>query len=147
MAGITPTPLVAFADIRTQAIDDWQQYRGEGKQFLRLAENAFAHKKKAFTTDILYNLISMGIEKLVMSGLMEIGRLPYNHTMHDLAASLEQWLPETIHGMADDIRNLDSYQDICDPFACTIKVPTSEEITAMLVLARKLERRLGGATA
>lgn len=134
--------LVGFADIRPQAIEDWGQYRLEGEQFLDLAEGAFTKKKEAFTTEILYNLIAMGIEKLVMGALMAIGRLPYNHTMHDLVAALEEWLPETIRGMEDAVRLLDSYQEICDPYTVTIKIPTREEIETMLDLARRLELRL-----
>ena len=134
--------LVGFADIRLQAIEDWEKYRIEGEQFLRLAEGAFLNKKKAFTTEILYNLIAMGIEKLVMAALMGIGRLPYNHTMNDLVAALEEWLPETIRGMEDSVRLLDSYQEICDPYICTIKVLTAVEIENMLALARRLEQRL-----
>jgi hypothetical protein len=147
MADFPNSALVGFADIRTQAIDDWQQYKLIGRQFLHLAEGAYWNKKKAFTTEILYNLVAMGIEKLVMSALMEIGRLPYNHTMHDLVDALSQWLPETIRGMEESIRNLDSYQDICDPYACTIKAPTKEEIENMLVLARQLEQRLAAVSA
>lgn len=147
MANITPSSLVGFADIRTQAIEDWQEYKVEGRQFLQLAESAFRKKNKTFTTEILYNLIAMAIEKLVMSALMEIGRLPYNHTMHDLVDALERWMPETIKGMEEPIRQLDSYQDICDPYACSIKIPTAEEIETMLGLARRLERRLQSATA
>lgn len=138
-----PQPaLVGFADIRTQAIDDWQQFHIEGQQFLGLAERAFRKGSTTFTPEILYNLIAMAIEKLVMARLMVIGRLPYNHTMHDLVAALEEWLPETVRGIAEPIRGLDNYQDICDPYTCTIRVPTSEEIGAMLTLARKLEERL-----
>ena len=142
MAGIAQTPLVGFADIRTQAIDDWQEYKAEGKQYLCLAEAAFVNKNKVFTAEILYNLVAMGIEKLVMGALMEIGRLPYNHTMHDLVDALVQWMPESVAGMEESIRGLDSYLEICDPYACIIKVPTSEEITSMLGLARELEQRL-----
>lgn len=145
--GVTHSNLVGFGDIRTQSIEDWQTYKAEGQQFLCLAENAYRKQNKVFTPDILYNIIAMAIEKLVMGALMEIGRLPYNHTMHDLAAALEQWMPETILGMADEVRHMDSYQEICDPYACTIKVPTPEEIEAMLLLARRLEGRLEAASA
>ena len=137
--------LVGFADIRTEAIDDWQEYHKEGEQFLHLAENAFEHNNQAFTMDILYNLIAMGIEKVVMSSLMEIGQLPYNHTMRDLADALEKWLPAGIGDLGESIRHLDSYQDICDPYACTIRVPTRDEIQSMLHLARQLEAQLQAA--
>lgn len=147
MANISLSPLVGFADIRTQAIDDWQEYKGEGRQYLQLAETAFRKKNKTFTTEILYNLIAMAIEKLVMSALMEIGRLPYNHTMHDLVDALERWMPEAVEGIGEPIRQLDSYQDICDPYVCSIKIPTIEEIEIMLRLTRQLEQRLEAASA
>lgn len=139
------TNLVGFADIRTQAIEDWQQYKLEGQQFLNLAEGAFGKQNKLFTPEILYNLIAMGIEKLVMSSLMAIGRLPYNHTMHDLVSALEQWQPEIIRTLEGAVRALDSYQDICDPYAPTIRIPTQEEIASMLVVARQLEERITSA--
>jgi hypothetical protein len=142
MTNFARPALVGFADIRTQAIEDWQQYKLEGRQYLRLAEQACCKKKKAFTTEILYNLIAMGIEKLVMSSLMAIGRLPYNHTMHDLVAALEEWQPNSIRGLEEPIRNLDSYQDICDPYTVSVKTPTMTEIETMLTLARQLEQRL-----
>ena len=134
--------LVGFADIRPQAIDDWEQYRLEGHQYLNLAQSAFVNKNKAFTAEIIYNLMAMGIEKLVMASLMEIGRLPYNHTMHDLVAALEQWLPEAIRDLEEQVRDLDRYQDMCDPYNCTIRVPNRSEIKTMLGLARQLEQRL-----
>jgi hypothetical protein len=142
MANMTHPALVGFADIRPQAVEDWQQFQLEGRQYLNLAETAFRKQNKTFTLEILYNLIAMAIEKLVMSGLMAIGRLPYNHTMHDLVDALERWLPEVIRGLEDPIRNLDSYQDICDPYVCSVTIPTAEEIAHMLGLARQLERRL-----
>jgi hypothetical protein len=147
MANLLHPALVGFADIRPQAIDDWQQYKLEGRQYLDLAETAYRKQNKTFTTEILYNLIAMAIEKLVMSGLMEIGRLPYNHTMHDLVDAMEEWMPETVRGLEESIRNLDSYQEICDPYACIIKIPTMAEIETMLTLTRQLEQRLEASTA
>ena len=147
MANMSTSPLVGFEDICTQSIENFEEFKVEGLQYLQLAENAFAKKKKAFTTEILYNIAAMAIEKLVMSALMEIGRLPYNHTMHDLVDALEKWMPETVVGMADSIRELDSYQEICDPDAISTIVPTVSEIEHMLVLARILQHRLEAATA
>ena len=134
--------LVGFADIRTQSIEDWQNFRVEGLQFLHLAENAYAKKKKAFTPEILYNLIAMAIEKLAMSALMHIGRLPYNHTMHDLADALEEWIPAAIAGMEESVRALDKHQEICDPYSFTLRTPSMDDIAHMLQLARILEQRL-----
>ena len=146
MTSMIPQSLVALADIRPRAIDDWAQYRLEGEQFLRLAEQAHHRQKKAFTPTILYNLVTMAIEKLVMAALMRCGRLPDNHTLHDLVAALERWLPETVHGLAGPLCELDSFQDICDPYAGTITAPSRREVESMLILARKLEERLAMGT-
>ena len=142
MTSMIPQSLVALADIRPRAIDDWAQYRLEGEQFLRLAEQAHHRQKKAFTPTILYNLVTMAIEKLVMAALMRCGRLPDNHTLHDLVAALERWLPETVRGLAGPLCELDSFQDICDPYAGTITAPSRREVESMLILARKLEELL-----
>ena len=146
MTSMIPQSLVALADIRPRAIDDWAQYRLEGEQFLRLAEQAHHRQKKAFTPTILYNLVAMAIEKLVMAALMRCGRLPDNHTLHDLVAALERWLPETVRGLAGPLCELDSFQDICDPYAGTITAPSRREVESMLILARKLEERLAMGT-
>ena len=146
MTRMSPQSLVALADIRPRAIDDWAQYRLEGEQFLRLAEQAHHRQKKAFTPTILYNLVTMAIEKLVMAALMRCGRLPDNHTLHDLVAALERWLPETVRGLAGPLCELDSFQDICDPYAGTITAPSRREVESMLILARKLEERLAMGT-
>ena len=142
MTSMIPQSLVALADIRPRAIDDWAQYRLEGEQFLRLAEQAHHRQKKAFTPTILYNLVAMAIEKLVMAALVRCGRLPDNHTLHDLVAALERWLPETVRGLAEPLCQLDSFQDICDPYASTMTSPSAGEVESMLILARKLEERL-----
>ena len=146
MTSMIPQSLVALADIRPRAIDDWAQYRLEGEQFLRLAEQAHHRQTKAFTPTILYNLVTMAIEKLVMAALMRCGRLPDNHTLHDLVAALERWLPETVRGLAGPLCELDSFQDICDPYAGTITAPSRREVESMLILARKLEERLAMGT-
>ena len=146
MTSMIPQSLVALADIRPRAIDDWAQYRLEGEQFLRLAEQAHHRQKKAFTPTILYNLVTMAIEKLVMAALMRCGRLPDNHTLHDLVAALERWLPETVRGLAEPLCRLDSFQDICDPYAGTMTSPSAGEVQSMLILARKLEERLAMGT-
>ena len=133
-------PLVGFSDIRTQSIDDWEQFRLEGQQYLHLADAAFTKKKEAFTPIILYNLFAMAIEKLVMSALMEVGRLPFNHTMYDLVEAMETWLPEKIAGMGERLRALDRYQEICDLENTQIIEPTVEELEQMLQVSRELER-------
>ena len=131
--------LIGFGDIKSHAIKGWEEYLHEGDQYLTTARNAFAGQRHAFTAEILYNVIAMAIEKLVMGALMEQGKLPYNHTMRDLAEAMEEHFPGRLGGIRDRLISLDAYQEICDLDTYHRQPPTMEEIPAMLGLAIELQ--------
>ncbi|MEN8141629.1 MAG: hypothetical protein ABFR97_10445 [Thermodesulfobacteriota bacterium] len=133
--------LVGFADIAKEPIKGWPEYLEEGKGFLATAENAYGHRRIAFTPEILYNLVAMGIEKLIMAMLMKSGNLPYNHTMGDLVYAMEEFLPGNLGSLGADLKSLDAFQEICDPEEYTIKIPTMAEVKQMLTLAKKLKTK------
>lgn len=114
-------------------IDNWQEYRRDGEQFLHTALSAVRKQNHRFTPDILYNLVAMAIEKLVMAFLMRRGDLAENHTMLDLLRELEKHThipPE----MAGKFAYLDAFQDICaiDAYSCRTPSPADvERITAI----------------
>ena len=130
-----PTHLVGFADIKRDPIAGWQQFLGEGNEFLATASKAFALERKAFTPEILYNLVAMAIEKLIMAMLMKSGNLPYNHTMHDLVDSMNDFLPGELMNLGDELKALDAYQEICDVESYSINPPAMAEVAMMLELA------------
>jgi hypothetical protein len=138
---ITNGTVVGFADIKSEpdAIQGWEEYLSDGDAFLRTALAAHAKKRKAFTPVILYNIVAMAIEKHVMAALMKKGELPYNHTMGDLVAAMEEVFPEAISEIKDGLLDLDRYQEICDVDTFTITPPVGEEISVMLVLAVKMQ--------
>ena len=132
--------LVGFADIKRDPIGGWEEFLCEGNQYLATAGGGYAKRRQVFTTEILYNIIGMGIEKLIMALLMRSGNLAYNHTMHDLVESMEEFLPGMLtEKQARGLRELDSYQEICDVDAFSITPPTMDEIAVMLVLAEELQ--------
>jgi len=134
----SPPSLVAFNDIKPQAIKGWEEYLREGEQYLNTASRGFAGRRSVFTAEILYNLIAMAIEKMVMAALMEQGKLPYNHTMRDLAEAMEEHFPGRLGGITERLLALDAYQEICDLDTYNRKPPAMEEIPAMLSLATEL---------
>lgn len=131
--------LVGFSDIKNDPIKGWQEFLHEGKQFLKTADNAYANNRKAFTAEILYNLVAMAIEKLIMALLMKSGNLPYNHTMHDLVESMDEFLPETLKGLGDKLKALDAFQEICDKESYTIITPSMSEVSRMIDLAKEVQ--------
>lgn len=133
------TNLVGFSDIKSRPISGWQEFLKEGNQFLSTARNAYANKRKAFTAEILYNLVAMAIEKHIMALLMKSGNLPYNHTMYDLVESMDEFLPETLKGLGDKLKALDAFQEICDKESYTIIHPSMSEVARMIDLAKEVQ--------
>lgn len=118
-------------------IDNWRDYRRDGEQFLSTALAAHNKKKKAFSTDTLYNVTCMAIEKLIMAFLMKNGDLAENHTMGDLLRALQLHLGD-IEDLADKLTYMDTFQEICDLDAFTIQVPTEQEIEKILAIGEEV---------
>lgn len=114
-------------------IDNWRDYRRDGEQFLHTATEAHNKKKKAFSTDTLYNVTCMAIEKLIMAFLMKNGDLAENHTMADLLRALQLHLGD-IPDLAEKLMYLDTFQEICSLDEYTIHVPTEEDVVKMLAI-------------
>ena len=111
----------------------------DGEGFLRTAVGAYEKQKKVFTSEILYNIIAMAIEKFVMAALMRHGALPYNHTMKDLVEAMDETFPAAIDDLRDGLLKMDQYQDICDLDGFRITPPEIKEIQGMLEMAQKLQ--------
>ncbi|WP_417917102.1 hypothetical protein [Candidatus Electronema sp. JC] len=121
-------------------VKGWEEYFRHGEGFLNTAAQAHSKGVLAFTPEILYNLIAMAIEKFVMAALMRHGELPYNHTMADLVAAMEQVFPGKMGDIGEGLLKMDQYQDICSLDGFKISPPMMEEIPAMLKLAERLRQ-------
>ena len=144
----TNTTVIGFGDIKTEpeSIQGWEEYLHDGDAFLQTGLAAHEKRKKAFTPEILYNIVAMAIEKHVMAALMHKGELPYNHTMVDLVAAMEEVFPGAIVEIKDGLLELDRYQEICDVDAFNITPPSVEEIPGMLNLAVNMQSLAYAAT-
>ena len=114
-------------------IDNWRDYRSDGEKFLHTATEAHNQKKKAFSTDTLYNVTCMAIEKLIMAFLMKNGDLAENHTMADLLRALQLHLGD-IPDLAEKLLYLDTFQEICSLDNFTIHIPSEEDVVKMLAI-------------
>ncbi|CAK8710439.1 MAG: hypothetical protein D3905_11135 [Candidatus Electrothrix sp. AS4_5] len=128
-----PIPLTGIEPVR-----GWEEFLRDGEGFLRTATAAYTKKNRIFTSEILYNLIAMAIEKFIMAALMRHGAMPYNHTMQDLVAAMEDTFPGKMTKLGEGLLELDKYQDICDLDGFKIIPPESEKIPGMLALADQM---------
>lgn len=119
-------------------ISDWHLYQRDGEQFLQTSRGAHAKNRKSFSPEAIYNLTCMGIEKLIMAFLMKRGDLAENHTMGDLLYALERHLDNTAE-VAEDLRYLDSFQEICDLESYVVNIPTPEDLTRIVSCGRHIQ--------
>jgi hypothetical protein len=130
----------SLADLKpVPPIQGWEEFLHEGKAFRQAAAAAYAGRKKAFTPEILYNIIAMAIEKFVMAALMRHGKMPYNHTMRDLVEAIDEAFPGALNEIRAGLLTFDAYQDICDLEGFSIIPPDIKEIPFMLDLAAKMQ--------
>lgn len=119
------------------AIDNWQEYRRDGEQFLRTALRAHAKHSRAFSPDTLYNLTAMAIEKYIMALLMRRGDLAENHTMRDLTWALERHLGP-LPQLREKLAFLDSFQDICDLHQGNVIPVNPDQVATILSIGREV---------
>lgn len=113
--------------MNTIQISDWHIFLRDGEQFLTTALAAHEKKKKGFSPEVIYNLVCMGVEKLIMAFLMQRGDLAENHTMVDLYHSLERHLDSSTE-IEEKLRFLDSFQEICDLETYVVIKPTQKDL-------------------
>ena len=123
------------------SIDSWKEYQRDGEQFISVARRAIEKHNSRFTPEILYNLIAMGIEKLIMAFLMKRGDLAENHTMGDLLYSLQKHLGK-LEELQEDFAYLDSFQEICELANYKRKAPALVEISRILKIGEKVQLKL-----
>jgi hypothetical protein len=125
------------AKVHIIAIDNWQEYRRDGEQFLQTALRAHAKGSRAFSPDTLYNITAMAIEKYIMAFLMRRGDLAENHTIRDLAWALERHL-ELKPQLGEKLAFLDSFQDICDLHQGHVIPVSHDEVTTILSIGQEV---------
>jgi len=134
-----------LSDIKpAQPITGWEDFLADGSGYLNTAVSALVKRREVFTSQILYNLIAIAIEKFVMAALMRYGAMPYNHTMRDLIEAMDETFPGAVSDIRDELLQLDKYQDICDLEGFSITPPSMEKIPAMLDLAGRVKNLVTG---
>ena len=93
----------------------YEAFLDEGNKYLKTARGG-VKRPAIFTTEILYNILGLAIEKHIMAALMAKGQLADNHTFTDLVDATKQ-IGEIDADIAAQLRKFESYQNICPVFA------------------------------
>ncbi|MBN2703069.1 MAG: hypothetical protein JXR23_02565 [Pontiellaceae bacterium] len=118
--------------------NDYETFMDEGNKYLKTARGG-EKRPSVFTPEILYNLIGLAIEKHIMGALMAKGKLADNHTFTDLIDATQQ-IGEIDAVIADGLRKLETYQNICPVFAGYHRAePPAEAIPEMIATAEAVQ--------
>ena len=137
MRAMTEGELVSLAGL--EPIRGWEEFLRDGKGYLKTAVAGHRNRQQVFTSEILYNIIAMAVEKFIMAALMQHGAMPYNHTMADLVEAMESTFPGRMTDIREGLLDLDRYQDICNFDGFKISSPGMEKIPGMLEVAGKVQ--------
>ncbi len=123
----------------TAAFDtDYAVFMDEGNKYLKTARGGIM-RPAVFTTEILYNIIGLAIEKHIMGALMAKGKLADNHTFTDLVDATRQ-IGEIDAEIAAQLRKFEAYQNICPVFAGYHRTePPAEAIPEMIATAEAVQ--------
>ena len=116
---------------------DWYDHVVAGIQYLKTARKGKS-RPEVFTNELIYNLVSLSVEKLLVGLSLHFGKMPPHHRLD----SLVQWVDKLAPMDEDLVKNvmaLDSYQDICSMDAFERHTPNDMEIQTMLEIAKKVE--------
>ncbi|WP_052813222.1 hypothetical protein [Desulfonatronum thioautotrophicum] len=123
---------------RLPSTESWRDFINEGRQFHKAALGGIK-RSEIFTTEILYNLLAMAMEKYIMGLLMYRKNLPDNHTFRDLVDGLRRMEaqsedysgPRLTNKLAEELLALDAFQEICSVEGYARRPPSEEEILRM----------------
>ncbi len=116
--------------------NSWSVFYRDGISFMNTAEKSLA-RPDVFTPEIIYNLASMAIEKLIMAVSLKQGSLPYIHTMSSMGNHAKEILSlddADIH----DMERMDSMQMMCSNDELFHSSITAGDIPFILSIARRI---------
>lgn len=121
-----------------QAISETAVFLKEGDSYMGVVLNA--HKRpQIFTRELVFNLLTLAIEKHAMAILMACGTLPENHTFLDLLDGLKWVLPvsESNHATLLTLHREESMCSIDAPV--TSRIPTAEQMIDYVELGKRMQ--------
>jgi len=130
---------------------EWKQYIEDGNNYLKTAVKGHENRKQVFTPEIIYNIVSMSIEKQIMGLLMYHNRLPENHTLRDLTDAIRELCPaaegETScfpDELSEKLLAMDRFQEICCIDLYHREIPREEDVCAFIDIGQKVQAFVNG---
>jgi len=116
----------------------WEKFINDGNKYLKTAVNGCKNRKKVFTPDIIYHIVSMSIENHIMGYLFYHNRMPDNHTLVDLINAVKE-ISEVDDDLYKRILLMNRFQEaVCSLSAHIAEVPEDKDVKEFLTVAESI---------
>lgn len=119
----------------------WDFYYEEGLGFYDTAANSFNGKGKQFNNELLFNIISMSMERLLVSLLLFHNKMPLSETVSGLIRELEN-LVDWPDEFRKKVRLLNRFVYLCSLDPTPMKIPNNEEMIEVMNIAEEVKERV-----
>jgi len=105
--------------------------------YFKTASRAF-QKGAIFSDELIFNILTMSIEKYLVGLLMSIGIMPENHVIKFLVQETEQYF-KIDESILKDLLAVDDYLYLCSVDSFTKNTPPREDLVNMISAVGKLK--------
>ena len=105
---------------------NWKYYYDEGIDYSSAAKNSLEDKEK-FNNELIYNIASLAIEKLLVSIFLFHNKLPESGTLEGIANELSEFVPVGIRFM-DEMLFISEFNYYCSLEVEKPRIPDDDQI-------------------
>ena len=116
---------------------NWEKYYEEGNSYSKSAFGSF--NKGKFGSQVIYNLLSMGIENYLTALCIKSGSLPEHSGITAMLRQVAKAM-EVPANFQDEARFVNSFMNFCSLEVFEPKDPTRSDLVRMLSFADELKR-------
>lgn len=115
---------------------DWQTHLETGRRYLRTAINGQT-RKSVFNNILTHQLTAMAMEHLLVGVYQYHRKMPADHTLDGLVDGLLSFCTMST-GLAQEIKSVGRYEEMCPLVPVNPRVPDDMEIQAVLDIGRRV---------
>ena len=115
---------------------DWLEHITAGRKYLQTARNGLA-RPSVFNNKLIYHLTAMAIEKMLVGVFQYHRQMPEDHTLDGLVDGLAHLCPLD-KDLADGIKGIGRFDDMCPLVPVKQRTPDDMEIKAMLAVGEQV---------
>lgn len=122
--------------MKTDTSLDWQAHMAAGRRYLKTATNGLG-RKSVFNNELIYHLTAMAIEHILAGVYQYHDQMAGDHTLDGLVDGLSSLCPMSA-GLAESIKGIGRYDDMCPLVPVNKCVPNDVEIAVILSIGQQV---------